>query len=399
MSAGSTVNTPPPRGTRPRNRRELILAAASDLFYQRGYDQVAISDIAERVGIGPSALYRHFPGKQQLLSEVVLSGLTKFRDALESPDLASADQALPALAALALDERRLGVLWQRETRYLPREERAKLRPELQTVGGRLSALVLDAGAGQTPATADLIAWAVFSVLVSPSFHNVDLARTAYERLLVGLSDTVLRTPLPMLDGAMPTKAPSHPMRPHSRREALLAEAVRMFAVDGYASVGIEDVGAAVGIAGPSVYNHFPSKLDLLVTAIERGGAYLMLEVSTQLMLASGPEDALDRLIASYVKFALQHHHIVDLTIGETRQLPDEERQAALHIQREYAAEWLSLMQELDADLDPIIGRIRLQAAFTIVNDASRTAHLRATAGLAEALEEICRRILVTAPAR
>ncbi len=43
----------------------------------------------------------------------------------------------------------------------------------------------------------------------------------------------------------------------------------MFATHGYAEVGIEDIGNAVGIAGPSVYNHWPTKLDLLVTALRR----------------------------------------------------------------------------------------------------------------------------------
>ncbi|HEY0572939.1 MAG TPA: helix-turn-helix domain-containing protein [Pseudonocardia sp.] len=63
----------PPRGTRPLNRRQLILAAAAELFYRRGYPNVSMGEIAEAVAIGPSALYRHFRGKQELLSEVVLA--------------------------------------------------------------------------------------------------------------------------------------------------------------------------------------------------------------------------------------------------------------------------------------------------------------------------------------
>ena len=56
-----------PRGTRPRNRREQIRSAAAALFYERGYEQVSVADVAESVNVGPSALYRHFSGKSELL--------------------------------------------------------------------------------------------------------------------------------------------------------------------------------------------------------------------------------------------------------------------------------------------------------------------------------------------
>ena len=61
----------PRRRTRPSNRRELILAAARELFYRRGFDHVGVGEIAAAVAIGPSALYRHFESKQQLLADVL----------------------------------------------------------------------------------------------------------------------------------------------------------------------------------------------------------------------------------------------------------------------------------------------------------------------------------------
>jgi Bacterial regulatory proteins, tetR family len=44
----------------------------------------------------------------------------------------------------------------------------------------------------------------------------------------------------------------------------------LFAERTYAGVSIEEVGAALGIAGASVYNHFPSKSGILITALARG---------------------------------------------------------------------------------------------------------------------------------
>jgi AcrR family transcriptional regulator len=62
---------PPARRTRPPNRRELILAAATELFAVRGYEYVGLSEIAEEVAVQPSALYRHFAGQGQLLAEIL----------------------------------------------------------------------------------------------------------------------------------------------------------------------------------------------------------------------------------------------------------------------------------------------------------------------------------------
>lgn len=44
---------------RPRDRKQQILAAASELFRERGYHNVSVSDVTTRVNITASALYRH----------------------------------------------------------------------------------------------------------------------------------------------------------------------------------------------------------------------------------------------------------------------------------------------------------------------------------------------------
>ncbi|MGH3950933.1 MAG: helix-turn-helix domain-containing protein, partial [Pseudonocardiaceae bacterium] len=45
----------------------------------------------------------------------------------------------------------------------------------------------------------------------------------------------------------------------SRREQILAAAAELFAQHGFHGVGIDDIGAAVGISGPALYRHFRSK--------------------------------------------------------------------------------------------------------------------------------------------
>ncbi len=72
-AASRTARAVPPDPTLPT--RELILDAAERLFAARGVDGVAVRDLARELGITPSSLYNHFPGKQALYAAVLDRGL------------------------------------------------------------------------------------------------------------------------------------------------------------------------------------------------------------------------------------------------------------------------------------------------------------------------------------
>jgi AcrR family transcriptional regulator len=48
--------------------RERLVAAALDLFNERGYDETTVAQIAERAGLTKSTFFRHFPDKRDLLA-------------------------------------------------------------------------------------------------------------------------------------------------------------------------------------------------------------------------------------------------------------------------------------------------------------------------------------------
>jgi AcrR family transcriptional regulator len=58
--------------SRTRARREEILTAAAALFARRGFHGVSIDDIGAAVGISGPGLYRHFSGKETVLSDMLL---------------------------------------------------------------------------------------------------------------------------------------------------------------------------------------------------------------------------------------------------------------------------------------------------------------------------------------
>jgi len=52
-------------------RRDQIAEAALLLFAESGLREVSVAAVARRVGIAPSALYRHYPGKDEILDAVL----------------------------------------------------------------------------------------------------------------------------------------------------------------------------------------------------------------------------------------------------------------------------------------------------------------------------------------
>ena len=47
--------------------RARLVAAALDLFNERGYDETTVAQIAERAGLTKSTFFRHFPDKREVL--------------------------------------------------------------------------------------------------------------------------------------------------------------------------------------------------------------------------------------------------------------------------------------------------------------------------------------------
>src|SRR4051794_41241442 len=55
----------------------------------------------------------------------------------------------------------------------------------------------------------------------------------------------------------------------SRREQILRAAAQLFAQRGSRNVGVDDIGAAVGVTGPAIYRHFAGKDAMLAEMLVR----------------------------------------------------------------------------------------------------------------------------------
>src|ERR1700730_13706555 len=66
------------------DRRRQIIAAASELFAQNGFEGTSIRDIAAASGVLSGSLYYHFPSKEDLLFTVHQESLTAMRQEVET---------------------------------------------------------------------------------------------------------------------------------------------------------------------------------------------------------------------------------------------------------------------------------------------------------------------------
>ncbi|MFI6423451.1 TetR family transcriptional regulator [Promicromonospora sp. NPDC050880] len=76
--------------------QERLTEAALDLYLERGYDTVTVSDIAERAGLTRRTYFRYFPDKR----EVLFAGAERLPDAVRAAVLAADPDAPPFAAAL-----------------------------------------------------------------------------------------------------------------------------------------------------------------------------------------------------------------------------------------------------------------------------------------------------------
>lgn len=75
----------------PLERRRVILDAAAELFFERGYDGTSIRDIAGKVGLLPGSVYHHFPSKEELYLAAHSEGITQVMGRIQAAIATSDD--------------------------------------------------------------------------------------------------------------------------------------------------------------------------------------------------------------------------------------------------------------------------------------------------------------------
>ncbi|MEV6736708.1 TetR/AcrR family transcriptional regulator [Streptomyces sp. NPDC051104] len=185
----------------------------------------------------------------------------------------------------------------------------------------------------------------------------------------------------------------------TRREQILKEAARLFAERGFHGVGVDEIGAAVGISGPGLYRHFAGKDAMLAELLVGISGQLLTGARRRVAEADGgpdgrsPEAVLDSLIEGHIDFALDDRPLITLHDRELDRLRDSDRKLVRQLQRQYVELWVEVLREVYPGLAEPAARSAVHSVFGLLNSTphlGRPGSLPGRATTAELLHRMAR---------
>jgi AcrR family transcriptional regulator len=199
ISAGSAP-APAPGGTRASargSRRAQILDAAAELFARHGFHGVSMDDIGAAVGISGPGLYRHFSGKTEVLTDMLLriSEQLVTEGGRRAAAAADAHDALDALLSghieFALGQPALITVHDRELGNVPDPARRRIRRLQRLYVEEWVTVLTELVPGTQHATLRAAVHAVFGLLNSTPHSAGELPGEQMAKLLYAMAHASL----------------------------------------------------------------------------------------------------------------------------------------------------------------------------------------------------------------
>lgn len=165
-----------------------------------------------------------------------------------------------------------------------------------------------------------------------------------------------------------------------RRAQILREAAQLFARRGFHGVSIVELGAAVGISGPALYRHFPSK-EALLARLLIGISERLLSGGTELAARiHEPTELLTALVDFQLDFSLREPELITVQDRDLANLPAEDRRRVRALQRAYVEIWVNALVRLHPALPPQAARVAAHAIFGLLNSTPHSVAGRSPRG-------------------
>lgn len=174
----------------------------------------------------------------------------------------------------------------------------------------------------------------------------------------------------------------------SRREEILDEAAKLFADRGFHGVGVDDIGASVGISGPGIYRHFPSKDAMLAEMLVRISERLLAEGTARVGAAAGPLEALTALVGWHIEFALANPALIVVQDRDLASVAEPDRRRVRRLQRRYVEVWVGVLRQLDPRRAEPDARASAHAVFGLLNSTPHSAHALSRPDMARLLHRM-----------
>ena len=270
------MTTAPARRRSSSTKADIVVEAAG-LFAERGFSAVSVQDIGERVGITAGAIYRHFPSKEAVLHAVLMQSIDAWVDAAEASSQGSeqpVSRVLRSSVQLVVDRPGELATYVRERHRADGQTRTELARREAVLFERWSDAIAAARPGLSRTEIVVRQQAVNGVLSSLALRPAGMSQPRLRALVTdGLLAVVTAGRSAPPSDAIPEERTWH--APTPRREQIITVAMRLFAQRGFHGVGMDEIGEAVGMSGPSLYQHVTGKADILLDAYDRAGAFVI----------------------------------------------------------------------------------------------------------------------------
>ncbi|HEY1820822.1 MAG TPA: helix-turn-helix domain-containing protein [Trebonia sp.] len=196
-SAATRADPGRERQARRASRRAEILAAAAGLFARRGFHGVSIDDIGAALGLSGPALYRHFPGKEAVLSEMLVDISQRLlaegsHRVVTAPDAAAAlDALLRGHLDFALRQPELITVQDRELGNVPEPARRQIRRLQRLYVEEWVTVLSELFPGAAQAQLRTAVHAMFGLLNSTPHSATELPAAATAELLHAMARAAL----------------------------------------------------------------------------------------------------------------------------------------------------------------------------------------------------------------
>jgi len=267
-----------------RNQRERILGATVATVAAQGYETTRVADILELAGVSRSAFYRYFDNKLECFLATLDELAAMARDQVIDSYLdwtKSWDERLRAvfegLVEMILAQPAAARVWLVEI-YSAGPEAID---RMERLAGQLELLATSA-ISETPERSGMPAEGVAAVLGGLRQIIGTRLRHGTEHelpaLVPDLLDWALRYSAPPTRLRKPRKPPRLPTPtpdPDEQRRKILAAVTDLIAEAGYQEMTITEISQRAAISLTTFYNHFPSKREAFMAAIDDGERQLL----------------------------------------------------------------------------------------------------------------------------
>ncbi|MGA2258074.1 MAG: TetR/AcrR family transcriptional regulator [Thermoguttaceae bacterium] len=134
-----------------------------------------------------------------------------------------------------------------------------------------------------------------------------------------------------------------------RREEILAAAIDLFALHGYADTDTQFLADQLQVGKGTLYRYFRSKEELFLAAVDLSIQKLHESVCASVNLAVDPMDRIRQGVRGYLAFFAEHPEVVELMIQERAIFRDQRKSTYFQRRDEFAKQWQELYRQLIAE--------------------------------------------------